>query len=142
MGWGPEYPGIGRSPLDLAHADSGRSHDDMTLKEMWELHRLLAATRNVKNSRKILVKIHQRLALPFACTIFGVLGSAVSLRLPRDQRRVGFALTLAIVFLYYALSVVGVAMAQLGVLPPAAGAWLPNGVGVTASAILLVPERC
>lgn len=38
------------------------------------------------------VKLQQRLALPFACLVFGMVGSLVSLNLRRDQKKVGVAI--------------------------------------------------
>eukprot|EP00897_Mesotaenium_endlicherianum_P008100 jgi/Mesen1/7318/ME000376S06495 len=132
------FPGLPRVPLDLAESDGGRSLDDMTLAEVARLQQLLALSNNIKGSRKIGVKMHQRLALPFACTIFGIAGTLISLRLPRNQKQIGFAITLAIVFVYYALSIAGVLMAQLGLVGPIVGAWIPNLVGlVSVSGLLL-----
>eukprot|EP00270_Netrium_digitus_P003170 TRINITY_DN1358_c0_g1_i1.p1 TRINITY_DN1358_c0_g1~~TRINITY_DN1358_c0_g1_i1.p1 ORF type:complete len:491 (+),score=118.52 TRINITY_DN1358_c0_g1_i1:127-1473(+) len=135
------FPGMSRLPLDLAIADGGRSLDDMSLSEVSRLENLLAESRNVKESRRIQVKIHQRLALPFACVILGVLGTSLSLRLPTDNKAVGYAITLGIVFAYYALSITGVLLAQLGVMHPVAGAWLPNLTGALVALLLLSSSR-
>ncbi|GAQ90420.1 hypothetical protein KFL_006370050 [Klebsormidium nitens] len=130
---------LAHTPIDLAQA-AGRNFDDMSLAQVTSLQKMFESSRNVKESRKMKLKMHQRLALPFACFVFGVLGSLVSLRLPSDQKRVGFALTLAIVFGYYAMSVTGSVLAQLVVVPPLVGAWLPNLFGA-ASAVSLFLER-
>ncbi|GBG81794.1 hypothetical protein CBR_g33974 [Chara braunii] len=104
--------GLGRMPLSLAEVQRGGDFDSMTLKEILNWKRLLEKACDVKGSRRIQVKMHQRLALPFACFIFGILGSLISLLIPSDQQKVGLICTLALVFGYYILSVAGSLVSQ------------------------------
>jgi lipopolysaccharide export system permease protein len=72
------------------------------------------------------IEFHRRLALPFACIIFGLLGPALSNKMGKIGRLGGFSLSLAILILYYMLLVMGEGMAESGELTPFWGGWIPN----------------
>ncbi|CAM6045999.1 unnamed protein product [Sphagnum compactum] len=130
-------PGLRRALLEIAELGFNRSFDDMTIKEVSRLQHLMHLSRNVKESRKLQVKLQQRISLPFASVIFGSVGSLLSLRLPTEHKQIGLGLTLAIVFSYYTVSVFGSLVGQLGYINPYLGAWLPNLVGAIFALIVL-----
>eukprot|EP00899_Mesostigma_viride_P015129 jgi/Mesvir1/23617/Mv18298-RA.1 len=129
--------GLSRLPLDLAIYEA-KDFDSMTLSEVKKLARLQSLCRNEKMARKLEVKLRQRIALPFACIVFGALGSIVGLRLPFSEQRLGFAIALSIMFGYYMVSVVGGVLGQLSIIPAMLAAWLPNMVGGMLAVALLV----
>jgi hypothetical protein len=84
-----DIPGLRRAPLEIAELGFNRSFDDMTIKEVSRLQHLMHLSRNVKESRKLQVKLQQRISLPFASVIFSSVGSLLSLRLPAEHKQVG-----------------------------------------------------
>lgn len=115
---------------DILQIGHGKRFEEMTIYEASKMVKLLSLSWNVKESRRLKVKIHQRIALPFACIIFGTIGALTSFHLPSEQRKRGFAISLVIVFCYYIISVTGALLGQLGLLSPYLGAWMPNLGGI------------
>lgn len=72
------------------------------------------------------IELHRRLALPFACIIFGILGPALSNRMGKIGRLGGLSLSLAILMFYYLLLIIGESFAKTGKIPAFLGGWAPN----------------
>lgn len=72
------------------------------------------------------VELQRRLAIPFACLIFGFLGPALSTRMGKTGRVGGFSLSLSLLMLYYFLLISGEGFAKAGRLSPFLGVWGPN----------------
>jgi lipopolysaccharide export system permease protein len=72
------------------------------------------------------IELHRRLALPFACIIFGILGPALSNRMGKIGRLGGLSLSLAILIFYYLLLIIGESFAKTGKIPAILGGWAPN----------------
>ncbi|MBI5100186.1 MAG: LPS export ABC transporter permease LptF [Nitrospirae bacterium] len=82
-----------------------------------------------KGSNKIIpwaIELHRRLALPFACIIFGILGPALSNRMGKIGRLGGLSLSLSILIFYYLLLIIGESLARTGKIPAFWGGWTPN----------------
>ncbi|RJQ51682.1 MAG: LPS export ABC transporter permease LptF [Nitrospiraceae bacterium] len=72
------------------------------------------------------VELHRRVALPFACIIFGILGPALSSRMGKVGRLGGLSLSLGVLVFYYLLLIVGESFVKAGKVPAFWGAWTPN----------------
>jgi len=72
------------------------------------------------------IELHRRLALPFACIIFGILGPALSNRMGKIGRLGGLSMSLAILIFYYLLLIIGESFAKTGKIPAFLGGWAPN----------------
>lgn len=72
------------------------------------------------------IEFHRRVALPFACLIFGVLGPALAVRMGRVGRLGGFSFSLVVLIFYYMLLVTGEGLAKTGKMPAFLGVWGPN----------------
>ena len=83
-----------------------------------------------------IVELHRRMAIPFACLIFGFLGPALSTRIGKTGRLGGFSFSLSILILYYVLLILGEGLAKAKQVPPFWGGWTPN-ILFGAIAILL-----
>jgi len=84
--------------------------------------------------RPILVELHQKLALPMACIIMGLLGVSFGLKGGRGGMLAGVGISLGLGFLYYALFSITGAMGNQGYLHPWLAAWAANiffgGIGL------------
>ncbi len=87
--------------------------------------------------RAYLIELHKRLAYPVACLVFMLVGVPLGLGSRRGGKSTGFVLTVALVFVYYFFSSVGVAMAKQGKIGPGAGVWIANIVFTLVGALLL-----
>jgi len=128
-----------RGPLDLA--SQPRDYNEMNIAQSYDYLELLKQSGDLDKIRKLRVRIQQKYALPFICVAFGLVGAALGARLNRGGRSTGFAISIVIIFSYYLLAVICGSIAQLGVVPPFLGAWLPNLFGLGAAALLLVRSR-
>ncbi len=94
------------------------------------LPELIAAAERLPRSdprrRQALVEIHKKLAIPFACFAFALVGIPLARSLSRAGGGGGFALSLLILVGYYVLLSAGETWASDGRLPPGLAIWLPN----------------
>ena len=72
-----------------------------------------------------------------ASLIFTLIGVPLGLQPTRNSSSAGFAMSVIIIFIYYALMTMGTAFARGEVLPPMLAVWIPNIVGIIAGIILL-----
>ncbi|MCM3876391.1 MAG: LptF/LptG family permease [Thermoanaerobaculia bacterium] len=97
---------------------------EQTLREL--LDRAGARTRRPEDRRLALTEVHKKFALPAACLVFGLIGLPLGIVNRRGGRAAGFAVSIAIVLLYYALLATGEARAIEGRVSPGLAMWLPN----------------
>ena len=79
---------------------------------------------------------HLRLAVPWACLIFAILGAALGSRPQRASSGVGFGFSVIIIFVYYVIMSFSKALGENGSLPPAMAAWVANLVFLAISLLL------
>ena len=72
------------------------------------------------------IEFHRRFALPAACLVLALVGIPLGLSARKGGRSAGFVLTIALVFVYYFFSLVGVSLARQGKLSPWLGVWGGN----------------
>ena len=89
------------------------------------------------NTSKLETELYQRVSIPMASLIFTLIGVPLGLQPTRNSSSAGFAMSVIIIFIYYALMTMGNAFARGEVLPAMLAVWLPNIVGVIAGAVLL-----
>ena len=124
-----------RVPLDLAYR--GRDYDEMNIaqtKERIEIERL---SNNEPKIRKLWIRLQQKIALPFACLIFGLVGGALGSSPRRTNKATGFGICVVVIFAYYMLMAVGDALGLSNYVPPLIAAWLPNLFGLVVGGWLL-----
>jgi LPS export ABC transporter permease LptG/LPS export ABC transporter permease LptF len=89
------------------------------------------------SARWYLIEFHRRFALPTACLVLAMVGIPLGLSSKKSGKSGGFVLTIALVFVYYFVSLIGVSLARQGKVGPLFGAWLANLAFFAAGAILL-----
>ncbi len=85
----------------------------------------------------MLVELHRKFAIPFACVVFGLVGVPLGIEPARAVRSRGFAMSLAVIFVYYILLSTGQGFAERGSIPAWLGLWLPNIVFGVVGVVLL-----
>lgn len=130
-----QFP-ISRTPLDIASVQ-GQDPNEMSLAESWERVRLLQQRGSRTRLRRLLIRIHERYALPFACVVFGLVGAALGSQLQRTGRATSFSISIVAIFSYYLVYSLCSAIAQAEIVTPLWGAWLPNVFGMVIAGILI-----
>ena len=117
------YPFV-EGPLDLAKVPKDAS--DMSLKEALEAERIYKKIGNLKEIRKIQVRIQEKFTLPCACLVFGLIGSIIGSQSNlRSSKSQGFGLSVILILVYYVMSFVFSSFGVKGLLPPIIAAWFP-----------------
>jgi len=100
------------------------------------LNHQIARSHRVK-AGKYEVEWHKKFSIPFACTIFVLIGMPLAVVSARGGRGVSVGMSIAAFFLYYVLLSTGEKLADRGIAPPWLAMWLPNIVLGVAGLILL-----
>ncbi len=114
--------------LKLGHADTPLIA--MPAHELWR-------KRHEAQGRAYLIEMHKRLSYPAACLVLMLVGVPLGLSSRRGGKSTGFVLTVALVFVYYFFSSVGVALAKQGKIPPGVGVWTANLIFAAVGVLLL-----
>ena len=125
-----------RTPLDIAK--TSRDSDEMTIVEINDYLQLIEQSGNQREIRKMRLRLQQRLALPFACLAFGLVGATMGVRPQRSSRASGFGISLLVIVSYYLLIILGQALYQFGVFNAFFAGWLPTLASLAAGILLLV----
>lgn len=125
-----------RTPLDIAN--TSRDADEMNVAEINQYLRLIEQSGNQREIRKMNLRLQQKLALPFACLAFGIVGATMGIRPQRTSRAAGFGISLLIIVSYYLFIILGQALYQFGVFNAFFAGWLPTLLGLAAGILLLV----
>jgi lipopolysaccharide export system permease protein len=123
-----------RAPLDLTQR---RNHEEMSLTQSQEYLEIVKLSGNEEKVRKLQIRIQEKIAIPFACVAFGLVGSALGLRPQNSSRATSFGVCVGLIFAYYMLLVFTRSMGAEGILSPFMAAWLPNFLGIGAGGYLL-----
>jgi LPS export ABC transporter permease LptG len=137
-------------PIALPPPDEGKQDlvpvSEMSTRELWYRGRHPEADafkpRNSQDTpaaraRWYLVEFHRRIALPTSCLVLALVGIPLGLSSKKGGKSMGFVLTIALVFLYYFISLTGISLGRSGKIPPGAGVWAANIFFLFAGLVLL-----
>jgi LPS export ABC transporter permease LptG len=97
----------------------------------------VARTLDPQHARLYQIEFHRRFALPTACLVLALVGIPLGLSAKKGGKSTGFVLTIALVFLYYMISLTGMSFARQGKVPVGPAMWLGNIVFFAAGLLLL-----
>ncbi len=117
------YPFV-EGPLDLARVP--KDANEMSLKQALDAERIYKETGNLKEIRRIQVRIQEKFTLPCACIVFGLIGSSLGSKSNlRSSKSQGFGLSVILILIYYVMSFVFSSFGVKGLLSPIIATWLP-----------------
>ncbi len=99
---------------------------DERFMDFGELRRSLSLPLTPKVRQDVLNEYYRRVALPFACFGFALLGVALGIENRRSGRSGGFAFSIGILLVYYILISLGATLSSRQSLPAGLAIWFPN----------------
>jgi LPS export ABC transporter permease LptG/LPS export ABC transporter permease LptF len=127
-------------PLPLGDKDDtrlGRSDAPILAVPSSELISRAKAAPGSPDAKAALIEVNKRLSYPAACLVLMLVGVPLGMASRRGGKSAGFVLTILLVFIYYVVSIIGVALARQGKAPPFVGVWLANGIFGICGVVLL-----
>ena len=120
--------------------DSHLSRRDTPLQALGtlELFKLVHSSKP-NDERTYRIELHRRFSFPTACLVLMLVGVPLGLSSKRGGKGTGFVVTLALVFLYYFLSIIGTALARQDKVPEFLGVWGAN-ILFTIAGLLLIQQ--
>lgn len=110
---------------------------EMNIFEAREHLEIIRRSADEHDIRKWQVRIHTKVALPFVCLVFGLIGAALGAKPQGSGKATSFGICIGLIFTYYLLSFICESLGISGVVPPWLAAWLPNILGLSAAGGLL-----
>ena len=124
---------ISASPRQIVREQ--KDPEELTMKELKAQIRIMK-TQYVDTS-KLETELYQRITVPMASLIFALVGVPLGLQPTRNSSSAGFAMSVIIIFFYYALMTMANAIGRSGALSPMLAVWIPNIVGLIAGLFLI-----
>ena len=125
-------------PIDASPRQIVREQKDpeeLTMKEL-KAQIDIMKTQYV-DTGKLETELYQRITVPMASLIFALIGVPLGLQPTRNSSGTGFALSVIIIFFYYALMTMANALGRSGTIAPMFAVWIPNIVGLIAGLLLI-----
>lgn len=120
----PQEPGPRRTKLLEGKFKALRNKVERAAEQSGYQERL-AESYNVKANR-YLVEFHKKLAIPFACIVFAVLGVPMAVTTSRSGKGISASLAIVVYLVYYMFLVGGERFADRGRLDPMLAMWSAN----------------
>lgn len=109
--------------------------EELTMKELRAQINIMKS--QYVDTKKLETELYQRITVPMASLIFALIGVPLGMQPTRNSSSVGFAMSIVIIFFYYALMTLANALARGGTLPAMFAVWIPNLVGLIVGIILI-----
>ncbi|PIS28092.1 permease [Candidatus Saganbacteria bacterium CG08_land_8_20_14_0_20_45_16] len=117
------------SPSDFLIGD--KNPDEMTMAQLRDFIKL--KEKMGEETTDIKLQLNLKMAIPFASLVFALLGAPLGIARRRASSSIGLGLSILVIFFYYIVTFICMAIGELNLFSPAIAAWLPNfitaGVG-------------
>jgi LPS export ABC transporter permease LptG/LPS export ABC transporter permease LptF len=120
----------------FARAGPEKGEREMTIAELEA--RIAALEKDGISAHGARMEIQKKFSIPFACIVFGIIGLALGASNRRDGRLASFVIGIGVIFVYYILLWLGLAMGRGQAIPAWLGPWLPNLVLTPAGCLLFM----
>jgi LPS export ABC transporter permease LptG len=118
------------------------SQKDLQTEELdWKDLKGQTHTGSIEERREASRALHRRLALGVAPLVFALVGGLLGMRVKRGGRGAGILLSLAIVIIYYLVSLLGESLARNNTVSTINGEWMATALLLLLSLILLSFEE-
>ena len=111
----------------------------MTLSDAFKAEKLYELSGNVKEARRMKVRIQEKFTLPMACLVFSLIGSTLGIKPNiRTSQSQGFGLSIILILIYYVLSFTFSSLGVSGALSPVISAWSPIFISLLGGVYILI----
>ncbi len=129
------YP-LDKGPTKIAELP--KDANDMTVLEAIKAELLYTESGNIKEARRMQVRIQEKFTLPMACIVFGLIGSSLGAKPnSRTNRSQGFGISVILILFYYVISFSFSSLGVKGTLSPVIAAWSPVLISMLGGVALL-----
>ena len=129
------YP-LSAAPIRIAKLP--KDANNMTVAEALQAEQLLQNAGDVKEARRLQVRIQEKFTLPMACLVFGLIGASLGAKPnSRTSRSQGFGISVVLILVYYVLSFSFSSLGVKGTLSPLLAAWSPVLISLAGGGFLL-----
>lgn len=129
------YP-LSAAPIRIAQLP--KDANNMTVAEALRARDLLEQAGDIKEARRLQVRIQEKFTLPMACLVFGLIGASLGAKPnSRTSRSQGFGISVVLILVYYVLSFSFSSLGVKGTLPPLMAAWTPVLISLAGGGWLL-----
>ena len=126
---GTELTNIAQLPKDA---------NDMNLGEANTAMKLYQSSGNIKEARRMKVRIQEKFTLPIACSVFALIGCSFGVMQKRGGgRSQSFGLSIILILIYYILSFSFSSLGVKGIINPFFAAWSPVFLSMLGGGFLL-----
>ena len=126
---GSELTNIAKLPKDA---------NDMNLGEAKTALNLYLRSGNIKEARRMKVRIQEKFTLPIACSVFALIGSTFGVMQKKGGgRSQSFGLSIILILIYYILSFSFSSLGVKGIIIPFFAAWSPVFLSMLGGGLLL-----
>lgn len=136
--WPTQMPTPGVKPQDIL-AGNLKDLDALSMSQIKAASERGKLTRSITSAQiaNLEYGYWNKIALPLAALVFGLLGAPLGIRSHRTSTASGFALSIAIIFGYLMLANWMAVVAQSGLLPAWAASFTPLGIGTAAATFIM-----
>lgn len=124
-----------QTALDLTQKN--KKTNEMNIFEARKYLNVIRHSADEQRIRKWQVRIQEKIALPFACLVFALIGAVLGVQPQDSGKATSFGICIGLIFGYYLLSFICQSLGISGVVTPWLAAWLPNFIGLGAASGLL-----
>ncbi len=129
------YP-FNTGPIKIASIP--KDANDMTLEEARKALKIYKETSNIKEVRRLKVRIQEKFTLPMACLVFALIGSSLaSIPNSKTNGSQGFGISIILILFYYILSFSFSSLGVKGSISPISAAWSPVVISIFIGLILM-----
>ncbi len=129
------YP-LSAAPIRIAKLP--KDANNMTVAEALQAEQLLRNAGDIKEARRLQVRIQEKFTLPMACLVFGLIGASLGAKPNnRTSRSQGFGISVVLILVYYVLSFSFSSLGVKGTLSPILAAWSPVMISLAGGGFLL-----
>ena len=126
---GSELTNIAQLPKDA---------NDMNLGEANTAVKLYQSSGNIKEARRMKVRIQEKFTLPIACSVFALIGCSFGVMQKKGGgRSQSFGLSIILILIYYILSFSFSSLGVKGIINPFFAAWTPVFLSMVGGGFLL-----
>ncbi len=125
-------------PMKMSPNQVAREQKDADEMSIVELRQHIRALKHqYVSTAKYELEMYQRFTIPLASVIFAFIGTPLGLRPQRSSSSLGFALSIVIIFTYYAVMTLTMTLGKGDAMPPLLAASTPDILGMLVGGYLI-----